>query len=463
MQIRSFINNSETTLKTQFIKKDPFTGQPLHQVDSAGLLEVVTAIQAGQKAFAEWKTSSIENRIQLLQNFKTHLIKNADSFARFEAIDQALPIHFVKEHGLQSVFTILNEVIQELVDYKEVENVRYSSVGVISIITSWNLSFRLVCERLFPAIAAGNAVIIKVSSQSPVTSSLISELVQLAQAPAGLIQVVTSDQPEVNKLLVSHPGVRAISFVGQLANAAEILKTTTASSLQQFKKIQISTGSKNSAVALSEPDEVFFQSVIQTFVTGQGQLGWNSSRLFILEKFEDQWKEKITNYFDKMKPSESVDDPSLWTPCLKEESFKTFAELSSLAVKDQARLLQTSISLTEAQKKSFIPMTFTQDMSNCSTLQQDQVMAPLFILSSVKYPFDVAKYSNVSYFGMAAHLFGPPEKLDKVADSLEVGMICKNNWSVGQYGIPKATKQSGFGLQDRRVFGDFFSNVKKMT
>ena len=108
-------------------------------------------------------------------------------------------------------------------------------------------------------------------------------------------------------------------------------------------------------------------------------------------------------------------------------------------------------------------MTFTQDMSNCSTLQQDQVMAPLFILSAVKYPFDVAKYSNVSYFGFAAHLYGDTDKLLKVADSLDVGLICQNKWSAQVSGIPKAIKQSGFGLQDRRTFGDFFSNVKKLT
>ncbi|MBC7421603.1 MAG: aldehyde dehydrogenase family protein [Bdellovibrio sp.] len=459
MQIHSFINNTSTSLETQFTKKNPYTSEVLHTVDSAGMLEVVMSIQAAQKAFADWKTSSLENRLQLLQSFHNHLAMSKDSFARFEALDQGLPFEFVRDNGMGSLITSLDKVMRELSGHRPQANQTFTPVGVVSIICTWNLSLRVIGERLFPAIAAGNAVIIKVSSQSPVTAMIMAELIQLSQAPAGLIQVITSDQEDVKKLLVTHPGIKAISFVGQLTNATEILKLTSANSLQRFKKLQISSGSKNSAVALSEPTDEIFKKVISSFVTGQGQLGWNSSRLFILEKNEAAWKEKIADYFMNVKPSESIDDSSLWTPCLKEESFKTFSEISALAVSDQARLIQTS----KPANKNFLPMTFTQDMSNCSTLQQDQVMAPLFILSTVKYAFDVAKYSNVSYFGMAAHLYGDEDKLAKVADSLDVGLICKNKWSVQLPGSVKATKQSGFGLQDDRVFGDFFSNVKLLT
>ncbi len=463
MQICSFINNTSTSLETQFTKKNPFTSEVLHTVDSAGMLEVVMSVQAAQKAFAEWKVSTIENRLQLLQSFHNHLAMSKDTFARLEAVDQGLPFEFVRDYGLSSAIQSLDEVMRELVLFKPDDSLTYSPVGVISLICTWNLSLRTICERLFPAIAAGNAVIIKVSSQSPVTAMIISELIQLSQAPKGLIQVITSEQEEVKKLLVTHPGIKAVSFVGQLTHAAQVLNATTSASLQQFKKIQISTGAKNSAVALYEPTDENFNKVIESFATGQGQLGWNSSRLFILEKHESFWKEKITDFFQNVKPSESIDDKSLWGPCLKSESFKTFAEISAIAISDQAKLIQTQFKLSDSQKKSYLPMTFTQDMSNCSTLQQDQVMAPLFILSTVKYAFDVAKYSNVSYYGFAAHLYGEPDKLGKVAEALDVGLICQNQWSAQVPGLCKATKQSGFGLQDRRAFGDFFSNVKKLT
>jgi hypothetical protein len=99
-------------------------------------------------------------------------------------------------------------------------------------------------------------------------------------------------------------------------------------------------------------------------------------------------------------------------------------------------------------------------MSRCSTLQQDQIHCPFFILSSVKYPFDIAKYSNVSYFGFSAHLWGAPEKLNKIAEALEVGQINYNSWSANSVRGSHAIKQSVYGIQDDRVNGWFYSNPK---
>jgi aminomuconate-semialdehyde/2-hydroxymuconate-6-semialdehyde dehydrogenase len=219
----------------------------------------------------------------------------------------------------------------------------------------------------------------------------------------------------------------------------------------------------NSAVFLEDPYDEIFKHVMVSFLIGQGQLVWNSSRLFILEKFERQWEERIKNYLASLRPSEGLEDSSIWTPCLKKDSFYQFAEIRKMASDDQAQLLQASYSLTESQKKNFLPPLFTKDMSRCSTLQQDQIHAPFFILSTVKYPFDVVKFSNVSYYGFAAHIWGDQVKLSKLTDGLDVGMVCYNKSSVEVAGAFSAVKQSGFGLQDFQSFGTFFSNVKKVT
>lgn len=202
---------------------------------------------------------------------------------------------------------------------------------------------------------------------------------------------------------------------------------------------------------------------MSSFVLGQGQLVWNSARLFILEKYEKLWEERIKEYLAELKPSEAVEDNSVWTPCLKAHSFGKSEEIKHQISEDKGQLLQGSFSLSDEQKKVFIPNIFTKDMSRCSTLQQDQIPTPVFILSAVKYPFDVPKYSNVSYFGFAAHLWGQPDKFQKVAENLEVGLVCYNKSSVEVSGAVSAVKQSGFGLQDFQSFGAFFSNVKQLT
>ena len=463
MRIKSLINAVLQSSKTQFTKKNPFNSENLHEVESCDLMQAVQAIQGAQKAFAIWKASSHEDRFSLLNKLKTSLLERIEIYAQLEATDQGLPLSFVLEHSLKASIASLEQAISQLENNPVTPAISYSATGVISLISSWNLSLRIIFERLAPALAAGNAVIIKVSSSSPVTAHILSEIILSSEIPAGLIQVVVTNDTDVRELLISHPGIKAVSFVGHLKNASTVLKKISSLSFNQFKKVQIATGSKNTAIALTPPDDQNFHQIMNSFLIGQGQLSWNSNRFFILEKFEELWHEKIENFLTELKPAESILDSSLWGPCIRNESFTHFSEIESLARTDQAKLIQAKASLSDLQKNCYLRPTFTKDMSNCSTLQQDQVMAPLFILSVVKYPFDIAKYSNVSYYGQSAHIWGDETKMDKIADELEVAQIFKNSWSALSHYPNKGVKQSGFGLQDYQVFGDFFSNVKKMT
>lgn len=463
MQIQSHISGVNQKFSFTFEKKNPFTGQPLHEVGACDIMQVVQAIQGAQKAFSEWKNSSLEDRISLLERMKQVVSAKKKEFAELEALDQGLPLNFVFEHGIEASLNCLDSAISELSHHQTTDEASFSAAGVISLITSWNLSLRIIFERLAPALAAGNAVLIKVSSHSPVTAIVLQNIVLAAKIPEGLIQILIPHDAAAKDLLITHPAIKAVSFVGNLKNSSDILKKISHGSFNQFKKVQISSGSKNSAIALSEPEDSLFKKIMNSFMLGQGQLAWNSNRLFILEKFESQWVEKIKEYFSYLRPANDIYDSSAWGPCLRAESFSNFAEIENLAKKDQARLIQPPWEFTENQNTCFLRPTFTKDMSNCSTLQQDQVVAPLFILSVVKYPFDIAKYSNVSYYGQAAHIWSDESKIPKIAEQLEVALVCKNKWSVEIHQPLQGVKQSAYGLQDYRAFGAFFSNVKKMT
>ncbi len=460
MQIHSFIDNLFYKTDSKFTKLHPYTLQPLHEVSSCDLMGLVTAIRSCHAAFMEWNAGSHADRLVLIEKIKEVLLLKGAEYAWLEATDQGLPLAFVKKNAIELSIANIKDVQKQ---QPKGEQLQYSGVGVIALIASWNLSLRVILDRLIPALLAGNAVVVKVSSQSVVTAHILADILVQAGAPKGLVNVVVTDDPEVKKMLISHPGVKAVSFTGSIEKVSEILPLISQTSLQNFKKIQISSGSKNPAVVLTEPLDENFTEIMNSFITGQGQLVWNSARLFILEKFEKEWEAKIQDFLQALKPSEGIEDSSMWTPCIKAGSFNKFDEIKKQVFEDKGQLLLGDYQMSEIQKKTFLPAIFTKDMSRCSTLQQDQVHAPVFILSTVKYPFDVAKYSNVSYFGFAAHLWGEPEKLRKIAENLDVGLASINRASVEVPGAVTAVKQSGFGLQDFQSFGAFFSNVKKLT
>ena len=190
MQIQSYISGSSQNSSSTFDKKNPFTSQSLHHVDSCDIMQAVQAIQGAQKAFSEWKNSSIEDRIQLLARIKEILTEKKKRFAELEAVDQGLSFNFVSEHGVEASIHSLNNAISELSNHQANENLSYSATGVISLITSWNLSLRVIFERLAPALAAGNSVLIKISSHSPVTAIILEEILIAAKIPVGLIQIL---------------------------------------------------------------------------------------------------------------------------------------------------------------------------------------------------------------------------------------------------------------------------------
>ena len=462
MQIHSFIDNDFYSADRDFIKSNPFTLEKLHTVKSCDLLGLIKAIQSGNKAFYLYRNSLLTERLAVIEKISEILRLKQNEYAFLEATDQGLPLSFIKQNSITLSLKNIERTVERIRAVPPNKE-HYSGVGLIAIIASWNLSLRVILDRLIPALLSGNAVLVKVSSESVITAFILSEILKFSGAPRGLVNIIVTDDIEVKKLLISHPGISAISFTGSFETTVGILPLLNQSPLLNFKKLQIASGSKNSAIALEEPSCETFAHIMDSFIIGQGQLVWNSSRLFILEKFEQRWEECIKEYLSSLRPSEGVEDNSVWTPCLKKDSFSQYYEIKKLAYKDQFKLLEGSYSLSTQEKNIFLPPLFTKDMSRCSTLHQDQIHAPIFILSTVKYPFDVAKISNISYFGFAAHLWGDQQKLNKLADDLDVGLVCFNKSSVEEAGAFTAVKQSGFGLQDFQSFGAFFSNVKKIA
>jgi aminomuconate-semialdehyde/2-hydroxymuconate-6-semialdehyde dehydrogenase len=463
MKIDHYIQGDFVSSTSTFTKLNPFTNEILATVSNANAMDVVKAVQAAQKAFSDWKTTSLADRLLWLQKIKNAYINLKQTIIDSESLDQGLSASFTEKANYLPGLKFMDRFADEF--YAKMDSVesqtQHTAVGTVAVILSWNLSNRLFIERALAAALAGNTVIVKCSSVAPCTALIWSQLLMQIQFPVGVIQFIHGQDQSFKDLLITHPSIKAVSVTASLKNGSDILKKSSALSHSQFKKIQISTGGKNPAIVLSEPTSDLAREVFDSFLYGQGQLAWNSSRLFILEKHAAQWSELLMNYLDDMVILEDIQQTSAWSPIIKQTSKDHFNDIQQLAKADQAKLIFSKKHQTVSN--NFLIPTFTKDMSNCSTLQQDQVLAPLFIISEVKYPFDIPKYSNVSYYGMAASLWSDPQKASKVVEGLDVGHVSLNRWWIHSDGSVKAVKQSAFGQHDYRIFGDFFSNAKTLS
>ena len=456
MELLNFIGGEfvASESKKTFIKKSSFDGSDLATVAQSDAMDVIKALQGAKKALAQIENQTLENRSQHLLAMAQHLEANKDRYAFLEALHQALPKSFVLKNDIEVAIAHLKQVAQSLLQ----DGSHYTRPsGLVGIITPWCLSLREVMERLAPALAAGNAVMLKVSEYSPITAQVLGETLQAAHVESGLVQIIQGGA-DVAQLIAGHPSIRAVTAAGRNSTMESIAKAA----LPQFKKLQLSGGAKNATIVLTDTDFKSRMNEIMTpFMLGQGQMCWNSSRLFVLESFYKEFMDSLNEYLQSLKPLVSPEGESVWTPMIAEDRISAIDERSQFGVSEHGKIFWGS--KRADHPGYFVKPTVMMDLPNCSVMQQDELHGPLILVTSVKYQHETLKWANTSYLAHSAVVWGPEEKLAKVSGKLEVAQVWENCWMSGESNIIFGHKQSSFGNLDVAWNGSFYSDVKKLT
>src|SRR5260221_9764415 len=202
---------------------DPATDEPLTEVSAAGLAEVDDAVAGAQRAFESgWRDLPPGKRAEILFAVATILREHADEIARLEsrnigkpitdALDEAALGARVFEYYAGAVSKFFGETIP--VARGGFNFTLRQPMGVVAAIVPWNFPFPIACWKAAPALAAGNCVVLKPASLSPLTAIRLGELAHEAGLPAGVLQVVPRAGGAIGDALVEQPLVRKISFTG---------------------------------------------------------------------------------------------------------------------------------------------------------------------------------------------------------------------------------------------------------
>jgi aminomuconate-semialdehyde/2-hydroxymuconate-6-semialdehyde dehydrogenase len=420
----------------------PWDQNILAQWNSAEEMEVIRSLQSAKKFLAKPVSWPRQERIELLKNIKQVVLQNSESWALLEATHQGLPYNFVLENGFRHVEEILNKNILDVESFNSSSKI-LSPTGVIAVITASPLSFRLVMESLVPALAAGNAVIVKVSSKSPITAQILQQMAKQSEIPQGSLHVLLGEGSRVGSFLASHPGVRGVSFVGKTRTVENVIKVTAS----QFKKLHLRGSAKNSAIVLPGFTKEQIPELLESFLMADGKTGWSMSKLLTTESEAPGLMEMLKDYLKNLKTAKTPKESHPWRGITE---LSKFSELKSKAIEEHGKLLVDENNLP----------SFLVDLPNCSDLQQDELGVPIFPIVTVKYQHEFAKWANNTSFGNLATIWGDPDKASKVAEKIEVGSVWINHWMRRQDESPWGIKQSAFGIPDQRATGAFFSDCK---
>lgn len=453
MDFSSYINGQFVNPQSQTLQKIcPFTGELLGWVHSADVMQLIPAVTASKKALTEMRETTLDTRAKWIKKICEYLETRGEDMALGEALHQGLGFQFMRDEVLKGSQEVLRDLVADL----QQDHPLQMGAGVVTVILPWTLSLKFALEKLGKALAAGCPSLIKISPLSPITGHYLAEIVKHAEIPESYVQIIQGGK-EVAQFLSSHPAV-----MGVVAHCSQpTLEDLVREGSRTQKKLQLSGGVKNSAFVLSDFDlENNFDQIMLPFMRGQGQLCFNTTRLFILEKQVELFKALAEDYFSKITPSQGPKDPSLWTPLIHAEAVDRSLHKIRAGAGERGQVFIGGEKL-EAQG-SFLSPALMLDLTNCSELQQDDLQAPLLLVGAVKYQHEMAKWANNTYLAHSAVIWGGAEKAPKVARQIEAELIQVNQWR-----IPKEPvfgfKNTSYGNGDSLWNGRFYSHVKRMT
>ncbi len=464
-----FSENGET-----FDNVNPATGQVIGQVSLGGRREMDQAIVSAKKAFeqGEWSRLPMKERCQYLKKMGDLILEHQETLAMMETRDTGKPyqeslngdvprsasnFHFFADYAqsLQETCFTLNE------------NERHFAVreplGVVGLITPWNLPLYLSSWKIAPALAMGNTVVLKPAEWTPSTAFMLGLIAREAGLPPGVLNVVHGFGPEsAGEALTRHPDVKAISFTGETTTGKTIMKAAADS----LKKVSFELGGKGANILFEDADlDKALGACVHSAFRNQGQICLAGSRLYVHESLYEEVVSQLTERIKAIRVGNPMDSNTTMGAVISKEhmekvlSYMPVAHQDGQVVLGGKRLEQLP---AEFLKGCFIEPTLVTEVQNHSRLIQEEIFGPILPVVSFKDENEVVTMVNDTKYGLSASVWSRDvNRCHRVSRALQMGIVWVNCWFARDLRTPFGGKKaSGVGREGGRYSLEFFSDAK---
>ncbi len=451
----------------------PATGQAYSKVPDSGPEDVQQAVKAAQKAFPEWKNMDKEQRSKLLLRVADLIDENLERLAQAESKDNGKPVSLARKVDIpraSSNFRFFGTGLMHFAsESHEMEGmaINYTlrePVGIAGCISPWNLPLYLFTWKIAPALAAGNCVVAKPSEITPMTAWLLSELCIEAGIPAGVLNIVHGQGPNVGQAIVEHPNVKAIAFTGGTKTGAEIARQAG----PMFKKLSLELGGKNPNLIFADCDfDKMLHTTVKSSFANQGEICLCGSRILIEASLYDHFKEAFLEKVQQLKVGDpEAEDTDLGAIVSQQHRDKILSYID-LAQEEGGTVLHggRSVELEGDLKNGwYIEPTVIEGLSSTCRTNQEEIFGPVVTLMPFETEEEALKIANGTPYGLASTVWtGNVDRAHRVARELESGIVWINCWLLRDLRTPfGGTKSSGVGREGGFEAFRFFTEPKNV-
>lgn len=475
MQIYNYING-EFILPTSGNMLDdinPATGQIIAQIPDSNNDDVAKATMAAKRALPDWRGLSKDERINWLNKIAQALEDRTEDIAKTESMDTGKPIglarrvdaarsisnfRFFAQHALQQTenkFTMAdatNYVIRK-------------PVGVVGLITPWNLPLYLLSWKVAPALVMGNTIVAKPSEMTPLTANLLAQTLDEIKFPKGVVNIVHGLGPRAGQAILEHPDITAISFTG----GTETGKIVARIAGPMFKKLSLELGGKNATIILDDADlDVAAKGAAKAAFTNSGQVCLCGSRVFIDAKIYDAFVPKFIAAVAAMKVGNPDDESTDIGSVISQQHMEKVLSYIELAKQEGGRIAYGGQRIIPEQPRlcngSFISPTIVENLSISSRCATEEIFGPVVTLHRFDSDVQAIEMTNSTQYGLAGSIWTTNTSRGKeFAKQVDSGILWVNTWLHRDLRTPfGGVKNSGVGREGGDWSLNFFSELSNI-
>lgn len=435
---------------------NPADGTTIAEVASADQADVGEAVEAARAALASpvWRDLLPHERARLLYRMADLVARDGERLARLQMADNGKTLVECRAQFASAANTFRYYAAVCETQESEVTPPRgpywtmtvHEPVGVVAAITPWNSPATLEAQKIAPAVAAGNAVVLKPSEVTPLGALEYGRLALEAGFPPGVLNVVTGDG-ETGRSLIGHPDVDMISFTGG-TNTGIAIAREAARSLQP---VLLELGGKSPHIVFADADlDRAVPALAGGIFSGGGQSCVAGSRIFVEESAYARVRDRLVEIARacRLGPPDLADTDM--GPLASRPHRDRVHEYVGLGVADGGRLLAGgSIPGGDLARGFYYPATLIEGLDNSARLAQEEIFGPVGVLIPFRDEADLVGQANDSDFGLAAGIWtGDAARAWRVARALQAGTVWINTYRHLSISTPfGGFKQSGLGRE----------------
>ncbi len=448
----------------RFTTENPATGQPLADVAEGDAADVDTAVRAARAAVEHgpWASLAPAERKRVLLAVADAIDANTEELARIESLDAGKPIEDCRTIDIPETANTIRwhaEAIDKRNDdvsptgRDALAMVVREPVGVVGAVIPWNYPALMAAWKLGPALATGNAVVIKPASYTALSLLRIAELATEAGLPPGVLNVVTGGGATAGQAIGRHPDIDAVAFTGSTEVGRDFLHYAAESNL---KRVMLELGGKSPQVVMQDVSDLdnLVANAANAIFWNMGENCSAGSRMVVHESRRDEVLDRLVAHVEREWVVGDPMDPATRIGALISKGhMERVLDYVATGRAEGARVATGGQRVREDSGGWFVQPTIFDGTTNDMRIAREEIFGPVLSVMTFRTEAEAIAIANDTPYGLGASLYTDDLHVaHRVSRALKAGTVGVNCYSEGDMTTPfGGYKQSGFGGHDKSL------------